>query len=179
MMDSYPIDKKRLIVVIPGCLANNFDIAHKIYTLASRIDADILYLILAKDKIDMLDISQHMETMRTITKGTWVIVVSDIANVFHWSRWLQEVCHSYDLVIRIRDKTDMNVTPTLAARFLQDPHNISAPLSQNSPYPQPVTVQHPTDKFAWFGFLTLLATFALLGTRISGRNHHSAVKHIN
>jgi trk system potassium uptake protein len=80
-MDSYVLDKKRLIVVVPGQLANNVYLATRIHNIADQLDADVMYLALAVNPDHMLELSHRMETMRAITKGTWGIIVANIVDI--------------------------------------------------------------------------------------------------
>jgi len=98
-MDSNVLDKKRLIVVVPSQLADNVNLAVKIKDVAQRLDADILYLALAVDPVQMLKLSHCMATMRRITKGTWVIIVANIVDIPRWEKTLRQIHLSQDLLL--------------------------------------------------------------------------------
>jgi hypothetical protein len=91
-------DKKRLIVIVPGHLANDLRLANNLHAIARKVDADVLYLVLASDTENMLKLSRHMTTMRAVTMGTWIIVVSNIADIPSWRKPLQKIYHSNDLI---------------------------------------------------------------------------------
>jgi hypothetical protein len=119
-------DKKRLIVIVPGQLADNFRLAADIHTIACKVDADVLYLVLASDREKMLELSGHMKTMRAVTMGTWIIVVSDVADLATWRKPLQKIYHSHDLITIASEQNVVSgqLRPVPVIDFL------SAPLKQ-------------------------------------------------
>jgi hypothetical protein len=89
----------RLIVLLPDCLANNTELARKVYWLALHDQCELIYLTLVDDEADIALVGCHMETMKNMTASSTLPVHCTITLSAHWLQALQEVYRPGDRVI--------------------------------------------------------------------------------
>jgi hypothetical protein len=172
-MDSYVLDKKRLIVVVPGQLANNVYLATRIHNIADQLDADVMYLALAVNPDHMLELSHRMETMRAITKGTWGIIVANIVDIPRWKKTVRQICLSQDLLIIA---SEQNVkSGQLRVISISDFLRSSEKKRELPSSAAPIYHIHSKLEFSaarylsWFGFLAIFTALAVLKIKDENR----------
>ena len=61
--------KKRLIVLLPVCMANDFELAHMIHWMAYQKNCDVFYMTVAESNDNSLALSRDMATLKAVTAG--------------------------------------------------------------------------------------------------------------
>ncbi len=92
-------EKKRLIVLLPESLAGSIKLAHQINWMASMKQYDVLYLTLAEDETNPLEVSRRMATMVAATVGEPLHVSSKLVGRDGWLNALREALQPGDLLI--------------------------------------------------------------------------------
>ncbi|MEN4098349.1 MAG: hypothetical protein ROW52_00375 [Anaerolineaceae bacterium] len=179
-MDADILDLKQLIVALPGCLATHRDLAFQMRKLAQRYDAKVVYLVLAENAQDMMELPPKMSTMEAITHGSWVIVVANMIDIPGWQKNLQKICRSQDLIVVA---SEQNVKSG-QLRPIRISDYLCAPLKKQQRTPNPSSrntrIQHKSYAarfFTWVGFAVLLVTSSFFERDDLLRLHDFILKH--
>lgn len=90
---------KRLIVLLPDCLACNTDLARRIYQMADREALDVLYLVLVDHEENSLGIARCMATMKAITSANKLRVDVKLSKSGQWLETLRNTSDSGDVIL--------------------------------------------------------------------------------
>lgn len=166
-MDYVPTNenKKRLLVLIPDCLAGNSDLAHKIYWMAIRDHCDVLLLALVDDVDEMLSVSRGMATMAAIISNNHINVDSKLTETKYWLKTLRTVHRSGDIVVCHEEQSVDNgfLRTTPLKKFIQN--NLKMSISTLSGFYHPWQVQIKIwlhNLLFWAGCLVIIAFFTVL-----------------
>jgi hypothetical protein len=161
---------RRLIVLVPGCLANNIDLAYKIHWMASAENAGVLYLVLADDEEQMLTIARNMATMKAVTRGRWLVVESRLVLAGQWFKTLREICRPGDIVVCQEEQQIATgfLRSTPAAAFLHDA--LDRPIRTVSHFYHPQRTQMLAwlrTFWVWAGFLLIIVVSTLVEIQLN------------
>jgi hypothetical protein len=153
---------KRLIVLIPGSLANNTNLAHKIYWMADRENLAVLYLTLVDNDENTLAVSRCMATMKAVTSANKLSVESKLTETGNWLKVLREVSHPGDTIVCPEEQTVLvgffRTIPV--SDFLSD--QLDTPVLTISGFYNPYQTQVKKwfhEFFSFTGFLAIMAFF--------------------
>jgi hypothetical protein len=106
-MDSQKVQekKRRLIVLLPGNMAYDFELAHMIHWMAFQRNRDVVYLTKEDENDGSLALSRDMATMNAVTAGNCLRVQWIQAGPTDWLARLQEIYQSDDEIICSEDQT--------------------------------------------------------------------------
>lgn len=98
-------DKKRLIVLLPESLAGSTALAHQINWMAGLQPFDVLYLTMAEDETNPLDVSRRMTTMIAATIGEPMHVYSKTISRRDWLSTLREIIQPGDMLVCMAEQS--------------------------------------------------------------------------
>lgn len=163
-----PEKKKRLIVLVPDCLAGNPDLAHKVYWMAIRDQCEVLYLALVDNEDYMLSTVRYMAIMRAVTSGNNLVVESKLTETALWLKTLREIYHPGDRIVCHEEQFVKNGFQKMVpiTDFLQSTLHVPTITISGFYHPQRVQIsQWARSLAAWLGFLVILVGFTMLEIR--------------
>lgn len=95
----------RVIVPISTRQINNQALSHAVYKLSEHQFLSVLYLVLADESDDLLEISRDMATMKAVTSSNKLSV--DVMTIENdtWLDVLREIANPKDLIVCQQDQT--------------------------------------------------------------------------
>lgn len=167
-----PIDQKqsrRLIVLIPDCQADDYDLARAVHWMAEGDRLSVLYLVLGDDCENMLEASRNMATMKAVTSGNRLTVDVKLIEKGNWIDELRKIIRPADVILCQEEQTVINgLFKTIPiGDFLSSQFNV--PVRTISGYYHPFQTQAKKwlhEFFALLGFLVIIAVFTWLQIRL-------------
>ncbi len=158
-------NKKRLIVLVPDCLADNMGLAHKIHWMAIRDACEVYYLTLVDDYEKMLAVSRCMATVKAVTAGNWLVVNSRVTETKEWLQTLRDIYRPGDIIVcheeQLVKQGPLKTIP--ASEFLRETFHLPVYTISGFYHPQQVQVRHwLVSLLFWIGCLVILGIFTLL-----------------
>ena len=169
MVVNHSLSKKRLVVLLPGCLAGNLDLAHKVFWMAERDGCEVLYFVLVDDEEEFLPVSYSMVTMKAITSSNSLTVNAVLVKADEWLQKLNEMYRPGDRIACQAEQTVKNgfLRTMPVTDYLRGALGIT-PLEIHGFY-RPERVQYRIwlrGLVTWLGFLLILIGFTLLEIQI-------------
>lgn len=95
----------RVIVPVYSSLINNQDLSQAIYTMTEKKNFSVLYLVIADDGDDMLEVSRDMATMKAVTAANKLSV--DVMTIKNddWMDVLREIANPNDIIVCRNEQT--------------------------------------------------------------------------
>ena len=168
---------KRMIVLLPECLANDIDLAREIHLMAFQSQCSVLYLTLLSNNDRMLSVSRNMVTFKALTSGNEVLVQSKLVDRSRWLKALRDISKPGDQIICHEEQcVSSGFLRTVPMRdFLC--HEFTAPIVALSGYYHPQSIQLKqwvSSLLTWAGFFLILGMFTFweiqMGNQLSGSN---------
>lgn len=94
-----------LIVLISDDMANNSNLAHKIYWMAEHDNMAVLYLVLVEGKEESITISRSMATMKAVTSANRLFVEVQQTDKTLWLETLHQTICPGDIIICLEEHT--------------------------------------------------------------------------
>ncbi len=158
-------NKKRLIVLVPDCLADNLGMAHKIHWMAIRDACEVYYLTLVDDYEKMLAVSRGIATVKAITAGNWLVVNSRVTETKEWLKALRDIYRPGDIIV-CQEEQLVNQGPFKTmpvSEFLRETFHAPVYTISGFYHPEQVQVRHwLVSLLFWLGCLVILGVFTLL-----------------
>lgn len=166
-----PFFTRRLIVLLPDCLANDMALAHKIHWMALRFQSDVLYLTMTDDEEKLAETARCMTTMRAATSANFLTVESKIIKTARWLETLREIYRPGDRIVCQEEQTVKNgfLRTVPVIDFLRE--NLHAPLIPVTGFYHPEQVQVRVwvrSLAVWLGFCLILALFTFMEIELDG-----------
>jgi hypothetical protein len=99
MFSELRTNRQKLIVILPGDLAGNLEVANKVHWLAIREQCSVFYLTLLDDFENALTYSRKMATMSAVTEGNILEVQSKLVAASSWLGELRKILLPTDLIV--------------------------------------------------------------------------------
>jgi len=96
---------RRVIVPISTRLINNQDLSYAIYKLTDQKYLSVLYLVIADDCDDLLEISRNMATMKAVTSANKLSVDVMTIKIDHWIDVLRDTANPNDIIVCQEEQT--------------------------------------------------------------------------
>lgn len=166
--------KPRLIVLLPGSLAGDMELARKVFWIAVRDHREVFYLALVDHAEQMLAVTQGMSMMKTVTAGNFLVVQSKFTQTAEWIKTLRGVYQPGDRILCLEEQAVsiglFNSMP--ASLYLHQQMDAPVITISGFSHPQPVQIRSWLKSLAvWLGFLVILACFSLLEIQLDGFFH--------
>ena len=97
--------KKRLIVLLPVCMANDFELAHTIHWMAYQKNCDVFYMTVAESNDESLALSRDMATLKAVTAGNGLRAQWIQAGPTDWLARLQDIYRPEDEIVCSEEQT--------------------------------------------------------------------------
>lgn len=95
--------KSRVLVLLPEQSTGNLDLARSIYRLASRENADVIYLVALLSLESVLPVTRSMVTMKALTAGNEISVSYKLVVKANWIQTLKKYYRPQDTIIAPRE----------------------------------------------------------------------------
>lgn len=164
-----PVEKGRLIFLVPDCLVSNIELMNKIYQMAARDQREMFYLALVDGSTKMLAATRSVATLKALVSDGRFNAASQVVEASRWMAALREIYRPGDMVVCL---TEQQVRSGLfrtvpASDVVRD--ELQAPVRTLSGFyhPEQVQIGQWLGKAAyWAGLLAIVGVFFFLEVRL-------------
>jgi len=161
--------KKHLIVLLPVCMANDFELAHKIHWMAYRKNCDVFYMTIAENNEGSLALSRDMATMKAVTAGNWLQAQWIQARPSDWVTRLQEIYRPEDEIVCTEEQAIDHSLSGQGKLYQIVKEAVAAEIHPVSGYDLPheeVRRKRIPEFLAYAGFLVIIALITWLQIQV-------------
>ena len=169
--------KKRLIVLLPVCMANDFELAHMIHWMAYQKKCDVFYMTVAESNDNSLALSRDMATLKAVTAGNGLQAQWIQASPTNWLARLQDIYRPEDEMVCSEEQTidhdsfgKVKLYHFVKEATAADIH----PVSGFYPTQEVKRKKRLPEYLSWMGFLAIIALVTWLQIQVDAAIHGTA-----
>ena len=91
--------KAKVLVLLPQIWAGDLDLARRVYRLASRENADVVYLVALSSPKSTLQTIREMATMTALTTGSETVARYELVGKPNWLNTIKRLYRPQDTII--------------------------------------------------------------------------------
>ena len=169
-----PVEKGRLIVLVPECLVSNIELMNKIYQMARREQREVFYLALVDEDANMLAATRSIATLKALVSGGQLSSASQVVETSHWTGALREIYRAGDIIVcheeqRVRSGFFHTIP---ACEYLETMYQEPVRVISGFYHPERLQIgQWVKRAVFWVGLLVIMAAFLLLEIQMDQAIH--------